>query len=608
MANQASTGASGATAELPTRDEVAAELQRILGSRCFEQAGRSSEFLRYVVEQTLDGNADRLKGYTIAVEVFGRPGDFDAQTDPLVRVEAGRLRRRLVEYYADEGAANPIRISLPRGRYAPEFAASGSGSVASNGSEAATGDALGDAVGVSSPAADAHRTRTRWRRTGVAIAAAGAILALAILAFQQVRHTHDADIDAARAVRAAQLELPAGPRVLVLPFENLSNDSRLDYFADGITEEVMLLLGTFDLFVIPSRTSWYYRDAGLPPAAASVEAGANYVLTGTVRNLEERVRITARLVAAQTNVQLWATALEKNLNVESLIAIEESIAREVAETIAVPYGPIFQNELTRAKHTPAEHLDTYDCVLKYYYYRRTVDPALHGEAVECFELAVAREPQFANAWAGLALLYLDEHGFGYTPQDTPRPALARAFEAARDALDMDGDNYLANLAMARARYFSGDLDGFQRSANRVRALEPNNAEALALIGAYFALSGRTASALPLIDKAAALSPEPIGPHQIGYAIAALAEGRATDALQAALRIDAPNWFIAPLLVAAAAAHAGEPEVAARAIAQLDELYPAFADHADEELAKWQLDPHLHGLLVRGLRDAGMPIP
>ena len=88
----------------PSTSEVRAALERILASRCFQQAGRASHFLRFVVEQTLAGGGQRLKGYTIGVEVFGRPADFDAQSDALVRVEAGRLRRRLVEYYASEGA------------------------------------------------------------------------------------------------------------------------------------------------------------------------------------------------------------------------------------------------------------------------------------------------------------------------------------------------------------------------------------------------------------------------------------------------------------------------------------------------------------------------
>ena len=101
----------------PSAVEVRAGLERILASRCFEQAARSSKFLRFVVEQTFAGQGERLKGYTIAIEVFGRPPDFDAQSDPLVRVEAGRLRRRLTEYYADEGRDDPVRIELPRGRY-----------------------------------------------------------------------------------------------------------------------------------------------------------------------------------------------------------------------------------------------------------------------------------------------------------------------------------------------------------------------------------------------------------------------------------------------------------------------------------------------------------
>src|SRR6188508_3559539 len=105
----------------PSASEVRAELERILASRCFQQAGRASDFLRFVVEQTLAGSGHRLKGYTIGVEVFGRPADFDAQSDALVRVEAGRLRRRLVEYYASEGIADPVKITLPRGTYATEY-------------------------------------------------------------------------------------------------------------------------------------------------------------------------------------------------------------------------------------------------------------------------------------------------------------------------------------------------------------------------------------------------------------------------------------------------------------------------------------------------------
>src|SRR5215470_3889684 len=112
---------TGPPAAQPSAAQVEAELARVLGSAVFAQATRASDFLRFVVHETLAGRGDRLKGYAIAVVVFGRPEDFDAQSDPLVRVEAGRLRRRLIEYYHGEGRDDPLRIALPKTGYTPTF-------------------------------------------------------------------------------------------------------------------------------------------------------------------------------------------------------------------------------------------------------------------------------------------------------------------------------------------------------------------------------------------------------------------------------------------------------------------------------------------------------
>src|SRR5688572_19369952 len=117
MAKRTLNDAARGSAE-PTAAQVTAELERILRSRCFEHAGRASDFLRFVVQKTLAGETNRIKGRAIAIHVFGRPADFDARSDPLVRVEASRLRQRLTEYYAGEGSGDPVRLELPRGRYA----------------------------------------------------------------------------------------------------------------------------------------------------------------------------------------------------------------------------------------------------------------------------------------------------------------------------------------------------------------------------------------------------------------------------------------------------------------------------------------------------------
>jgi TolB-like protein len=581
----------------PSGEDVSAELDRILGSQCFEQAGRSQEFLRYVVEQTLAGEAHRLKGYTIAIEVFRRPVDFDAQSDPLVRVEAGRLRRRLLEYYVAEGYANPLRIELPRGGYTPEFRYVEPGftePIAADDAAATPPPQLEPPTAPVQPSRRAHRKLR-------AVAAVATIIVLAgLLILQRLGPASDADSQAA-------LALPSGPKILVLPFENLSGDPSIDYVTDGVTEEIMLKLSAFNLFVIASQTTWYYRDVSRKPEALTAEIDARYVLTGSVRTTPERVRIAARLVDRGTGAQLWAAAYDEDLSVATLLAIQEKIANEVAATIAVPYGPIYEQELARVARKPPEHLDTYDCVLKYYAYRRTLDPPLHGETVACFQNAVVREPMFADAWAGLALLYLDEYVFGYSPQVAATGPLERAREAARSALDIDGENFLANLALARVRFFSGDLEGFARSADRVLALDANNAESLALIGTLIAISGPSERALPLVHKALALSPRPPGLYYLALAVTDLRAGRADDALSWALRIDAPNWFITPLIVAASAGLAERHDVASRATARLLELYPDFARDARAELAKWQVDPPLLDKILRGLRAAGLEV-
>src|SRR5262245_7224182 len=101
--------------------EVRAELDRVLASKGFSSAGRQSRLLRYVVDKTLAGETDQLKEYSVGVEVFERGEQYDPRIDSIVRVEAGRLRSRLDEYYNGDGASSPMRITLPRGGYAAHF-------------------------------------------------------------------------------------------------------------------------------------------------------------------------------------------------------------------------------------------------------------------------------------------------------------------------------------------------------------------------------------------------------------------------------------------------------------------------------------------------------
>lgn len=564
----------------PGAAEVRAALERILASRCFEQAARSSSFLRFVVEQTLAGQGDRLKGYTIAVEVFGRPADFDAQSDPLVRVEAGRLRRRLIEYYADEGRDDPVRIELPRGSYSVVSSYHGR-----HAAEPASASVL---LG---PMPDHHETeaarnRRRWRRIRAVLVAAVIFAGLAVIVLQQFEL---APVNGSGQVAA--VDAGGAPPIVVMPFENLGGADGLAELAATLTEEMFLLLDRPAALVVATEAS-----------ADTTFASPAYVLNGTVRESDGRVRITARLARADSGRQIWSDAYDEPLAALRSSAGQRRIARRLA-VVAEPYGPVFDAELERTRNVAAAELRTRDCVLRYYDYRRVFGAAQHANALDCFERVSAREPT-AEAWAGLALLLADAWAHGFEGQGGNAAVFERAREAARRAMDIDGENLHANLALLDVQFFGGA--DVRETAERILARWPENAEALGLVGGMFVLSGETERGNALVESAIEWTPRPPGGYYASRTLVALREQRYADALVSALRIDSPDWPLGHLIVAAAGALGGRPDLAARARARLVELDPGIDTALPAVLRRWRIDPTLAAELERGFSAAAPP--
>ena len=211
------------------------------------------------------------------------------------------------------------------------------------------------------------------------------------------------------------------------PFEDLGGGADLGELGATLTEEILLLLDGPDIFVVAT-------EAG--GASAQAPTGAAYVLSGSVRETGGAVRITARLVRADTGTQIWSAAYDEPRDALRLPADQRRVARRIA-AVAEPYGPIFDAELERVRTLSADALTTNDCELKYYDYRRVLTDARQSEALACFELATVREPESAEAWAGLSLLFTDRFGHGYADPAEVAP-LDRPREAARKAMDIDG--------------------------------------------------------------------------------------------------------------------------------------------------------------------------
>jgi adenylate cyclase len=227
---------------------IRAQLERLTGSPVLQQSPRKQRLLRHIVEATLSGAADRLKGYTLGVEVFDRGVEFDPNIDPIVRVEMGRLRSKLIEFYSDQGATDPVLIELPKGDYAARI-----------------GFRVNDAV------SDTHRKR-----------------------------------------RNEDQDLAERPSLAVIPFANMSADPEQVYFADGITEDLITDLSKLaGLSVVSRHSSFVYKNANKRIEEIGVELGVRYVLEGSVRRSGETLRITAQLVDARSGEHVWAQRFDR---------------------------------------------------------------------------------------------------------------------------------------------------------------------------------------------------------------------------------------------------------------------------------------------------------
>jgi TolB-like protein len=248
--------------------DITAELERILASKGFATAGRLSRLLRYVVEKTVAGDAGQLKEYAVGVEVFDRDDKYDPRLDSIVRVEAGRLRSRLDEYYNGEGAASPIRISLPRGGYVAQFE---------------TREAAAAPVPL---VAQKGRAWAAWPLT------AGLICAVAAMVVWLGGWNRTPP--------------KSGPAIAVLAFDPAALGAEDDALATRLTESVTTELARLGTVGVASHTSaMSFAGARKPLREIAAALNAGFILEASVEREPNGVLVTTRIVSAETDRKIW---------------------------------------------------------------------------------------------------------------------------------------------------------------------------------------------------------------------------------------------------------------------------------------------------------------
>ena len=454
--------------------QIRAELDKILASPGFAGAGRLGPFLRYVVDQTLAGEGAGLKEAVLGVEVFQRQADYDPRIDPIVRVEARRLRSRLAEYYDGPGSGDAVRIDLPKGAYAPVFSTTVATPIPRN-----------------------------WRWLWVA-AAIGLVLTAVVSAW---------------LLRPRRRPVVA-PSIAVLPFVNLSSDPSNEYFSDGLTEELIDSLTKIEgLRVVARSSSFQFKGKPVDIREAGQKLGVGAVVEGSVRKSGDRLRVTAQLISAADGYHLWSQTYEREL--KDVFAIQEEISRAIVNSLKLKLK-------TDRGQRYTEHVEAYNLYLKGRYNLNQYSPGGVSKSIEYFEQALKVDPDYAPAYSALATVYMLLGYYREIPEQRP---WVKSRQAAEKAIQLDPSLAEAHAARGFALAWQDwKWAEAEKEFKLALELDPGSADAHGAYAlAYLMPEGRIEQALAELKQALDIDPNSVLTN-MGYSYALLIAGQCDRAI------------------------------------------------------------------------------
>ena len=563
------------------------QLVRILNSGPFHQSQRRQRFLEYLVNETLAGRGERLKAYNVALEVFERPETFDPTVDPLVRIEAARLREKLREYYGTDGQGDPIHIDLPKGTYTPqiEFRQPATLGTRLDRPDATSPDRRLD------PSQGPVASQPRSRKTPLGFLAASIIAVLLVLL---------------AGFSAWRWWVPSTPlsekaSIAVLPFESIGNDPKWDRFADGITEDIVTDLShSKDLFVVARNSTEVYKDKPADMRNVGRDLGVRYVLEGSIQPLGDQIRVTAQLIDTRTGGHIWSERYDRP--VDDLFAVQNDVTQRIAATIAGSEGAVAEAERTLLRRKPPANLTAFDTYLLAMEAKHKVTRESLIEAEGLFRKAIELDPQLARAYYGLATvqMYLIDLGLAPSVEET----LSKMMAAAQKAVELDPDDGKTHLALGGAYAYQGKAEQAIAEFDRAETLSPSDADLLLVIAWTIPAFGESERAVSLAEKALKLNPHYPDWYNQGLSLVFFFGEQYDKSAKYRLLVKEPAALDYAFLAMAYAylGRTGDAEAAAANVKKLDptwiaERYLSEAGGYAEKEAQ---------LFVNGARMAGLP--
>lgn len=519
---------------------VEAALEQLTSWPGLSRSPQLAKFLNYIVHAKLRGDEASIKAYAIAVDVFGRPPTFDPQADPIVRVQARRLRAALEEYYAGEGADSPIRIHLPVGRYVPEFRMA----------DESQPDPVAEPAALE-PVAQSPEGRPRKARTGfgdwmlvafVLVVGAGIVLALA-----QVLMPHP-----------TRMEVPQPPSIGIAEFTAISSGQGQVSTSDiaGLAIELVTDLQLFD-DINPT-----YVQGEVPQG----DGAPDYLMTGIARQEAGRVQVTASLRRGGSDAALWSYT--KSVKSEDLESSIDDLSQAFAEQLGSHRGPLFEDSNRWLDENPniAGNETVYLCGLLFTRYRDNAQVADAARVRDCVSSVLSRGVD------GLALafrggLLLDDLLVTQPVQRDPEP-LAEAERLLNEAIKLDSTSSTIWREYGRYLFRVGRFGESEAAYASALQLNPANLDAVA--GFAHTLSVRGPSPHGAELAATALAGAVKAPHWYygAPAVNSLRAGNDSEAIAYAEKLADGDAELASVIGTVASFRSGYQTVLNRYFAQL----------------------------------------
>jgi TolB-like protein len=319
-------------------EDVRAQLVRIMVSDEFNRSPRLRRFLQFIIDESLSGRDGQIKAYSIGLAVCDRDEQFDPSIDPIVRIEAGRLRRALEHYYLTQGIDDPITIDVPKGAYRPVITKRSEVELGPNPSPGLDPRVLRRFL---ARASDSAEERSFFRRMADDIRpgwlVAALIVALFSLAVIWMDRAHERDLLAARAPpseTASELGIARAPILLVLPFHSDDGPDQsavADFITDNLTQSLMRQ-ADFNIRRVTNTTD----------KAADhfqINSTVDYVVSGSVRKIDDHLRVFVQLTNVGAQASIWSQVYDRDLNSDS-IERQDDIASSIVKRLGSLSGRI----------------------------------------------------------------------------------------------------------------------------------------------------------------------------------------------------------------------------------------------------------------------------